>query len=75
MCTIFHTIMHIVCHIRKIMHTHTHTINRLALDLAEHSGVSLPTTEAANQVYVRAIQDQQAGDEDFCAVIKTYSTI
>lgn len=50
-----------------------HALNRLALDLAEQSGVSLPTTQAANEVYVRAIQDQQAGDDDFCAVIKAYS--
>ena len=43
---------------------------RLALDLADKKGVVLPTTTAANAVYLKAMEQQQAGDEDFSAVLK-----
>mmetsp|Transcript_10004 Transcript_10004/g.17372 ORF Transcript_10004/g.17372 Transcript_10004/m.17372 type:complete len:294 (-) Transcript_10004:19-900(-) len=45
---------------------------RLALELAEQNNVSLPTTAAANAVYVKAMQECNAGDQDFSAVIQAY---
>jgi hypothetical protein len=46
---------------------------RLALDLAAQSGVTLPTTEAANNVYLAAMA-QGHGDQDFSAVLTAYPT-
>eukprot|EP00428_Durinskia_dybowskii_P074938 CAMPEP_0170403746 /NCGR_PEP_ID=MMETSP0117_2-20130122/26264_1 /TAXON_ID=400756 /ORGANISM="Durinskia baltica, Strain CSIRO CS-38" /LENGTH=294 /DNA_ID=CAMNT_0010660719 /DNA_START=57 /DNA_END=941 /DNA_ORIENTATION=+ len=46
---------------------------KLALCLAEQSGVTLPTTEAANAAYLKAMEEGK-GDEDFCAVISAYPT-
>jgi hypothetical protein len=46
---------------------------RLALDLASQSGVTLPTTEAANNVYLAAMA-QGHGDQDFSAVLTAYPT-
>lgn len=43
---------------------------RLALDLAEKHGVSLPTSAAANTLYVKALEQEGLGDEDFSAVYK-----
>jgi len=44
---------------------------KLALDLAGKHGLSLPTTAAANSVYLQAMQPPvNAADEDFSAVIK-----
>eukprot|EP01032_Pedospumella_encystans_P010741 gene10741-12529_t len=45
---------------------------RLALELAEQNNVSLPTTAAANAVYVKAMEECDAGDQDFSAVIQAY---
>ena len=47
-------------------------LNRLALELAEKNNVSLPTTAAANAVYVKAMEECDAGDQDFSAVIQAY---
>jgi hypothetical protein len=53
------------------MHHHHHHHTRLALDLAGKHGLSLPTTAAANSVYLQAMQPPvNAADEDFSAVIK-----
>ena len=46
--------------------------NRLALELAEQNSVFLPTTAAANAVYVKAMEECNAGDQDFSAVIQAY---
>lgn len=44
---------------------------RLALELAKQSGVELPTSTAANAVYLKAMAPPlNAADEDFSAVIK-----
>ena len=48
------------------------TVFRLALDLAEQSGITLPTATAANGQYERAMA-AGLGDEDFSAVFKTAS--
>lgn len=46
---------------------------RLALDLAAQCGVSLPTAQAANGVYLAA-KEQGHGDEDFSAVVTAYAS-
>lgn len=43
---------------------------KLALDLAKHQDVVLPTTTAANEVMIRAMNEKSAGDEDFSAMVK-----
>jgi 3-hydroxyisobutyrate dehydrogenase-like beta-hydroxyacid dehydrogenase len=43
---------------------------RLAVELGDILGQSLPSAEAANQVFTRA-RTENLGDEDFCAVFKT----
>jgi 3-hydroxyisobutyrate dehydrogenase-like beta-hydroxyacid dehydrogenase len=44
---------------------------RLALDLASQHGVELPTSTAANNIYVKAMDAPlNAGDDDFSAVYK-----
>lgn len=43
---------------------------RLALELASQKGITLPTTTAANQVFVKAIEEKNCGDEDFSSVFK-----
>lgn len=42
---------------------------RLALELAEKQDLHLSTTNAANSVYVKALENN-LGDEDFAAVYK-----
>lgn len=55
-----------------ICNTHSHTY-RLALEMAAENSVTLPTTTAANAVYVAAMEkDSNIGDQDFCAVIQAY---
>eukprot|EP01038_Epipyxis_sp_PR26KG_P014445 gene14445-19384_t len=43
---------------------------RLALELAEQKGLQLTTSTAANEVYVKAINVNNSGDEDLSAVYK-----
>jgi 3-hydroxyisobutyrate dehydrogenase-like beta-hydroxyacid dehydrogenase len=43
---------------------------RLALELASQYDLPLPTASAANDLYKKAINEQQRGDEDFSAVLK-----
>lgn len=43
---------------------------RLALELAAQHDLSLPTAAAANELYKKAIDEQNRGDDDFSAVVK-----
>lgn len=56
----------------RIHLTRYHFTCRLALDLAAQKNVTLPTTSAANQQYVTAIE-HGLGDQDFSAVYKDLS--